>query len=199
MSQSFSRWPVSVCGGRLSAKNKVEHLYSHAKYGDQNYNNKEDCDWVVSASPDHYRVRLHFLTFEVEDETDCGWVDSWHFDSVMKGAMLETNNIGSHKHLCILWGYATFCNFSHMNLQSSDECVCILDHTLQNTYFTKYMHTWAHTLQNWQITDLTTHHHWINSLVALYNWGILRLPWGLLKTPSSIHLVYGQLDSCSDM
>ena len=69
---SVTLWCVAVCGGRVSARNKAQHLYSHAKYGDQNYNNKEDCDWVLSAGHDHYRVRLRFLTFEVEDETDCG-------------------------------------------------------------------------------------------------------------------------------
>ena len=63
---------VTVCGGHLSAISKARHMYSHAKYGDQNYNNKEDCDWIISATQDQYRVRLRFLTFEVEDETDCG-------------------------------------------------------------------------------------------------------------------------------
>ena len=80
MPVSITMCCVAVCGGRVSARNKAQHLYSHAKYGDQNYNNKEDCDWVLSAGPgpghgpghDHYRVRLRFLTFEVEDETDCG-------------------------------------------------------------------------------------------------------------------------------
>ena len=66
---------VIVCGGHLSAISKAQHMYSHAKYGDQNYNNKEDCEWIISATQDQYRVRLRFLTFEVEDETDCGWVD----------------------------------------------------------------------------------------------------------------------------
>ncbi|GFR12076.1 tolloid-like protein 2 [Trichonephila clavata] len=50
----------------------MEHLYSHAKYGDQNYDNKEDCDWIIQGLNDH-RVRLRFLTFEVEHEQDCGY------------------------------------------------------------------------------------------------------------------------------
>ncbi|KAK2192635.1 hypothetical protein NP493_27g02025 [Ridgeia piscesae] len=71
--KGFHATHTTICGGRVSARNKAQHLYSHAKYGDQNYNNKEDCDWVLSAGHDHYRVRLRFLTFEVEDETDCGY------------------------------------------------------------------------------------------------------------------------------
>ncbi|KAL3223064.1 hypothetical protein MRX96_027830 [Rhipicephalus microplus] len=43
----------------------------HAKYGDQNYENREDCDWLVEAESGH--VRLRFLTFELEHEQDCGY------------------------------------------------------------------------------------------------------------------------------
>lgn len=50
----------------------VEHLYSHAKYGDSNYDKKEDCDWIIEA-PNSYRVRLRFLTFEIEAENDCSY------------------------------------------------------------------------------------------------------------------------------
>lgn len=62
----------TVCGGHLQAKQSMEHLYSHSKYGDQNYENKEDCDWVIEAKKEHH-VRLRFLTFEIEDEQDCGY------------------------------------------------------------------------------------------------------------------------------
>ena len=62
----------SVCGGWLAATDQVSTLYSHAKYGDQNYDNKEDCDWVLSVDDDRYNVRLRFQTFEIEEETDCG-------------------------------------------------------------------------------------------------------------------------------
>ncbi|CAN8020366.1 unnamed protein product [Ixodes persulcatus] len=62
----------TACGGRLLATGRtVEHLYSHAKYGDQNYENKEDCDWLVEAEAG--RVRLRFLTFELEHEQDCSY------------------------------------------------------------------------------------------------------------------------------
>ena len=61
-----------VCGGRLIANNKAQQLFSHAKYGDQNYDNKEECDWLIWADDGEYKVRFRFLTFEVEDEADCG-------------------------------------------------------------------------------------------------------------------------------
>lgn len=47
-------------------------MYSHAKYGDQNYENKEDCEWVIEASKGRL-IKLRFLTFEIEDEQDCGY------------------------------------------------------------------------------------------------------------------------------
>lgn len=61
-----------VCGGHLQASTSVKHFYSHAKYGDHNYDNKEDCDWVIEA-PIGKNVHLTFLTFELEDEHECGY------------------------------------------------------------------------------------------------------------------------------
>ncbi len=40
-----------VCGGHLTAKNGVQNIFSHAKYGDANYDNKADCDWIIEAPP----------------------------------------------------------------------------------------------------------------------------------------------------
>lgn len=67
-----SRFFKTVCGGHLQAANGVKHFYSHAKYGDHNYENKEDCDWVIEAPPGK-NVHLTFLTFELEDEHECGY------------------------------------------------------------------------------------------------------------------------------
>ncbi|XP_077507273.1 protein tolkin-like isoform X3 [Amblyomma americanum] len=70
--KGFKASHSTACGGRLLATGRtVEHLYSHAKYGDQNYENREDCDWLVEAESG--RVRLRFLTFELEHEQDCGY------------------------------------------------------------------------------------------------------------------------------
>ncbi|CAH1793785.1 unnamed protein product [Owenia fusiformis] len=70
--KGFNAIHSTVCGGTLIANSSAQYLYSHAKYGDQNYDNKEDCDWLIQASGD-YRVRLRFLEFEVEDESDCSY------------------------------------------------------------------------------------------------------------------------------
>ena len=40
-----------VCGGHLTAKTMVQSIFSHALYGDANYGNKEDCDWIIEAPP----------------------------------------------------------------------------------------------------------------------------------------------------
>nr|XP_037270267.1 tolloid-like protein 1 [Rhipicephalus microplus] len=70
--KGFKASHSTACEGRLLATGRtVEHLYSHAKYGDQNYENREDCDWLVEAESGH--VRLRFLTFELEHEQDCGY------------------------------------------------------------------------------------------------------------------------------
>ena len=63
---------VPVCGGHLTAGLSVKQIFSHAKHGDANYNNKEDCDWIIEA-PQGKNVLLNFLSFEMEDEQDCGY------------------------------------------------------------------------------------------------------------------------------
>lgn len=60
-----------MCGGRLIATEERKSIYSHAKYGDHDYDTTEDCDWVLQAPPNKL-VRLEFVAFEVEAETDCG-------------------------------------------------------------------------------------------------------------------------------
>ena len=60
---------ISECGGRLVAGRKAQELFSHSNYGDHNYDNKEDCEWIITAV--NQRVRFTFTAFEVEDETDC--------------------------------------------------------------------------------------------------------------------------------
>lgn len=69
-------WPILfvVCGGRLVATEQRKSIYSHAKYGDQQYDTTEDCDWEIQAPPNKL-VRLEFMAFEIEAETDCGWVE----------------------------------------------------------------------------------------------------------------------------
>ncbi|XP_074648145.1 tolloid-like protein 2 isoform X2 [Tubulanus polymorphus] len=70
--KGFTATHSTVCGGRLIATKSAQHLYSHAKYGDQSYENKLDCDWVIEA-PQNYNIRFKFLAFEIEEEMDCGY------------------------------------------------------------------------------------------------------------------------------
>ncbi|XP_054258423.1 tolloid-like protein 2 [Macrosteles quadrilineatus] len=70
--KGFVATHTTVCGGHLQATSRVKHLYSHSKYGDHNYENRADCDWSIEAPPGK-NVHLTFLTFEVEDEQDCGY------------------------------------------------------------------------------------------------------------------------------
>lgn len=59
---------IAVCGGRLQARVGVQHVYSHVKYGDQDYNNGADCDWLLEAEGGTGFVRLQFIAFELEGE-----------------------------------------------------------------------------------------------------------------------------------
>ena len=79
------------CGGQLMATNDVGHLYSHAKYGDQNYGNREDCDWIIDSNSDSTAVHLRFLTFELEDSQDC----SYDYVEVYDGYDDAANKLGT--------------------------------------------------------------------------------------------------------
>nr|XP_018916792.1 PREDICTED: tolloid-like protein 1 [Bemisia tabaci] len=62
----------TVCGGHLPATKAVRHLYSHAKFGDHNYENWAECDWVIEA-PAGMKIQFTFLTFALEDEKSCAY------------------------------------------------------------------------------------------------------------------------------
>ncbi|NP_001084377.1 tolloid-like protein 2 precursor [Xenopus laevis] len=60
------------CGGRLKAEIQTNDIYSHAQFGDNNYPVQSNCEWVIVAE-DGYGVELIFQTFEIEEESDCGY------------------------------------------------------------------------------------------------------------------------------
>ncbi|XP_039749767.1 tolloid-like protein 1 isoform X1 [Pararge aegeria] len=62
----------TACGGYLAASETVGHLYSHARYGHDSYESRANCDWSIVAPLGQF-VRLTFLTFELEPETNCGY------------------------------------------------------------------------------------------------------------------------------
>ncbi|KAK3090758.1 hypothetical protein FSP39_014380 [Pinctada imbricata] len=70
--KGFHATHKTVCGGRLLASDTPQYLYSHAKYGDQHYDNKMECEWRIAAKGGK-RVKFYFVSFEIEDESDCGY------------------------------------------------------------------------------------------------------------------------------
>ncbi|XP_046870663.1 bone morphogenetic protein 1-like isoform X1 [Hypomesus transpacificus] len=70
--RGFGASHSAECGGSLKAEVKTKDLYSHAQFGDNNYPEGAQCQWVVSADKG-YGVELIFQTFEIEEEADCGY------------------------------------------------------------------------------------------------------------------------------
>ncbi|KAJ8798564.1 hypothetical protein J1605_016709 [Eschrichtius robustus] len=70
--KGFQASHSTECGGQVQAEVKTKDLYSHAQFGDNNYPGGVDCAWVIVAE-EGYGVELVFQTFEVEEETDCGY------------------------------------------------------------------------------------------------------------------------------
>lgn len=56
----------------MRATNKVKHIYSHSKFGDNTYDNRADCEWTIEADQGR-NVQLTFLTFDVEEEKTCSY------------------------------------------------------------------------------------------------------------------------------
>lgn len=54
------------------ASEEAKYIYSHAKYGYNNYAHQTDCDWSIVASTGK-NVHLTFLSFQLEDEKDCNY------------------------------------------------------------------------------------------------------------------------------
>lgn len=79
--KGFHATHTTVCGGHLFASEQQTMLYSHARYGDQNYENKLECDWVIEAR-EGYKIAFYFNAFEIEDETDCGYDNVEIFDGL---------------------------------------------------------------------------------------------------------------------
>lgn len=68
----FSFLIPAECGGRLKADIRQKNLYSHSQFGDNNYPGHTECEWLLTAEQG-YGIELSFITFEVEEEADCGY------------------------------------------------------------------------------------------------------------------------------
>lgn len=54
----------------MRATNQIQQFYSHARYGNQNYDINMDCEWLIQA-PVSSNVQLIFLTFDLETSENC--------------------------------------------------------------------------------------------------------------------------------
>ncbi|XP_028448110.1 dorsal-ventral patterning tolloid-like protein 1 isoform X1 [Perca flavescens] len=70
--KGFQATHSTECGGRLKAEARQKNLYSHSQFGDNNYPGHTDCEWLLTAEQG-YGIELSFITFEVEEEADCGY------------------------------------------------------------------------------------------------------------------------------
>ncbi|CAH8656414.1 unnamed protein product [Schistosoma rodhaini] len=69
--KGFRAQHTTICGGHLTADNVAQTLYSHAKFGDLDYESNQQCYWTITPKLDNHTVLLKFLYFEVEEETLC--------------------------------------------------------------------------------------------------------------------------------
>ncbi|CAO1402934.1 unnamed protein product [Diamesa serratosioi] len=83
----------TVCGGHLQATNKVKHIYSHSRFGDETYESLSDCEWTIEATQGR-NVQLSFLTFDIEEEKGC----SYDYVEVFSG--LDDNSGIMHGKFC---------------------------------------------------------------------------------------------------
>lgn len=81
----------TVCGGFLEATYEKQHIYSHAKFGVANYENRAACDWTIQAKEDG-NVRLSFLSFDIEDEKDC----SYDYIEIFNGLDSSSSSFGRY-------------------------------------------------------------------------------------------------------
>ncbi|XP_017085480.2 dorsal-ventral patterning protein tolloid [Drosophila eugracilis] len=66
----FTASHSTACGGYLRATSQVQQFYSHARFGNQDYDDGMDCEWTIAA-PDNSYVQLIFLTFDIESSENC--------------------------------------------------------------------------------------------------------------------------------
>ncbi|CAH8637514.1 unnamed protein product [Schistosoma margrebowiei] len=69
--KGFRAQHTTICGGHLTADSVPQTIYSHAKFGDLDYESNQQCYWTITPKLDNHTVLLRFLYFEVEEETLC--------------------------------------------------------------------------------------------------------------------------------
>ncbi|KAA3681817.1 uncharacterized protein DEA37_0009101, partial [Paragonimus westermani] len=69
--KGFRAQHTTVCGGHLMAEQSVQNLYSHAQFGDLDYEPHQQCYWSISPKLENQTVLLRFLFFELEQRDSC--------------------------------------------------------------------------------------------------------------------------------
>lgn len=60
----------TVCGGHLIANNKPKQIYSHSRFGEDDYDKNTYCEWVIETTRGR-NIQLTFTAFEIEEEKTC--------------------------------------------------------------------------------------------------------------------------------
>ncbi|KAF7262595.1 hypothetical protein EG68_00126 [Paragonimus skrjabini miyazakii] len=69
--KGFRAQHTTVCGGHLMAEQSAQNLYSHAQFGDLDYEPHQQCYWSISPKLENQTVLLRFLFFELEQRDSC--------------------------------------------------------------------------------------------------------------------------------
>ena len=56
----------------MRATNQIQQFYSHALFGNSNYDENMDCEWTIQSPPSS-NVLLSFLTFDIESSENCSY------------------------------------------------------------------------------------------------------------------------------
>lgn len=75
----------TICGGDLTATLEKQHIYSHVKFGSANYENGEECDWIIKSKAGS-KIKISFMTLDIEAERSCGYDYVQIFDGIDSSA-----------------------------------------------------------------------------------------------------------------
>ena len=113
------------------ARSSIRHLYSHAKYGDADYEMMEDCDWYIET-PENKRILIKFISFELEYEQNCSYdyvqiFDGGYDDAASLLGKYCGNTVKTHRRLriisfsCCLQSHDINCTFFFLIFGNSSD------------------------------------------------------------------------------
>ncbi|CAH8432073.1 unnamed protein product [Dicrocoelium dendriticum] len=90
--KGFRAQHTTVCGGHLVAEQTAQNLYSHAKFGDLDYEPNQQCYWSISSKLENHTVLLQFLYFEIEEENLC----TYDYVRIFDGPDTKSKSLGGY-------------------------------------------------------------------------------------------------------